>query len=91
MCVCVCAVIGFDLLSVYFSHSADHMNRFIVHTEKPLCCVVIRSFSLYVALSLLDSLSSGDDEDYDEDEDDAGNGNGVFHTLLFLISILFFD
>uniref|UniRef100_A0A8C2KWK7 Fibroblast growth factor receptor n=1 Tax=Cyprinus carpio TaxID=7962 RepID=A0A8C2KWK7_CYPCA len=37
----------------------------------PLCCVVIRSFSLSVTLSLLDSLSSGDDEDYDEDEEDA--------------------
>uniref|UniRef100_A0A8C2ARU6 Fibroblast growth factor receptor n=1 Tax=Cyprinus carpio TaxID=7962 RepID=A0A8C2ARU6_CYPCA len=36
----------------------------------PLCCVVIRSFSLSVTLSLLDSLSSGDDEDYDEDEED---------------------
>uniref|UniRef100_A0A8C1NDF3 Fibroblast growth factor receptor n=1 Tax=Cyprinus carpio TaxID=7962 RepID=A0A8C1NDF3_CYPCA len=38
------------------------------------------SFSLYVILSLLDSLSSGDDEDYDEDEDDAGNGNAPFWT-----------
>lgn len=38
--------------------------------------------ALSITLSLLDSLSSGDDEDYDEDEDDGGNGNGVFHPLI---------
>lgn len=80
MCVweSVGAVIGFDLLSVYFSRSADHMNRFIVHKERPQCGVVIRPLSM----SLLDSLSSGDDEDYDDNEDDAGNGNGVFYLLI---------
>uniref|UniRef100_A0A8C1EBY7 Fibroblast growth factor receptor n=1 Tax=Cyprinus carpio carpio TaxID=630221 RepID=A0A8C1EBY7_CYPCA len=46
----------------------------------PLCCVVIRSFSLSVTLSLLDSLSSGDDEDYDEDEEDAAASDFI---LLF--------
>lgn len=51
VCVCARAVIGFDLLSVYFPHSADHMNRFIVHTESPLCCVVIRSLSPSPCLS----------------------------------------
>lgn len=85
--VCACAVIGFDLLSVYFPHSADHMNRFIVYTESPLCCS--NKIALSIALSLLDSLSSGDDEDYDEDEDDAGNGNGVFHPLISYFIPLF--
>uniref|UniRef100_A0A8C2L969 Fibroblast growth factor receptor n=1 Tax=Cyprinus carpio TaxID=7962 RepID=A0A8C2L969_CYPCA len=56
------------------AHSSTLLNNYTVRVT------VMSSFSLYVILSLLDSLSSGDDEDYDEDEDDAGNGNAPFWT-----------
>uniref|UniRef100_A0A8C1VBQ0 Fibroblast growth factor receptor n=1 Tax=Cyprinus carpio TaxID=7962 RepID=A0A8C1VBQ0_CYPCA len=56
------------------AHSSTLLNNYTVRVT------VMSAFSLYVILSLLDSLSSGDDEDYDEDEDDAGNGNAPFWT-----------